>query len=156
MPAWTATQTFPDKTVYIIYYIVAGKLKVWRPFKSCYMPTQIRSSTPTVYSKGYGRLPGECTGGISDIRLYLQGDNNCVGMCLDVAAILPTAGSHKVLQLRYLLIQTGDVLMRDTQRETAYQITARGLIFHVIEVSWRILINTDINNPTGNFNINAN
>lgn len=54
------------------------------------------------------------TDGTSDIRLYLQRDDNCVGMCLDVAAILPTAGSHKVLQLCYLLIQTVDVLMKDT------------------------------------------
>jgi len=61
------------------------------------------------------------TGGILDIRLYLQGNNNCVGMCLDVAAILPTAGSHKVLQLRYLLIQTGDVLMRDRQHIRSLQ-----------------------------------
>lgn len=30
----------------------------------------------------------------------------------------------------------------DRERETAYQITARGLIFHIMEVSWRILINT--------------
>lgn len=54
-------------------------------------------------------------------------------MCLDVAAILPTAGSYKVLQLRYLLVQTVDVLMRDT--DSIYQITARGLLLYNIVVS---------------------
>lgn len=100
------------------------------------MSIKMRSSSPTVYSKGFLRqhflesLEYLYTAGISDIRLYLQGDNNCVGMCLDVAAILPTTGSYEVLQLRYLLVQTVDVLMRDT--DGIYQIPARGLLLHNI------------------------
>lgn len=67
--------------------------------------------------------------------MYLERDNNCVGMCLDVAAILTAAGSHKVLQLCYLLIQTVDVLMRNTN-------TISGLCKRFAITQYKTLVHT--------------